>query len=38
MLLDFKDITPDPMAVRTFRSADGPVKSFIRRFKCLDEI
>ena len=27
--------TPDPMAVRAFRSADRPVKSFIRRFKCL---
>ena len=27
--------TPDPMAVRAFRSSDRPVKSFIRRFKCL---
>ena len=35
MLLDFKDIPQDPMAVRAFRSADGPLKSFIRRFKCL---
>ena len=29
MLLDFKDIPPDPMAVRAFRSADGPVINVI---------